>query len=145
MQAPEGFGNARRREPGDVEASAADALERERKRRCASSGRASDGKQCVQSRRRDLAEKRQRDMNVGERRSPALTVASDLLGELRQRSAGAGVRPEGEEQAHAGSLSCRAPDQSQEGRSVAALRSEEHTSELQSRLHLVCRLLLEKK
>src|SRR2546429_2319379 len=27
----------------------------------------------------------------------------------------------------------------------ADLRSEEHTSELQSRLHLVCRLLLEKK
>src|SRR3989449_11099141 len=29
--------------------------------------------------------------------------------------------------------------------SRAAARSEEHTSELQSRLHLVCRLLLEKK
>src|SRR5256884_4557246 len=28
---------------------------------------------------------------------------------------------------------------------VVAARSEEHTSELQSRLHLVCRLLLEKK
>src|SRR3989449_2167539 len=28
---------------------------------------------------------------------------------------------------------------------VATGRSEEHTSELQSRLHLVCRLLLEKK
>src|SRR2546422_6677699 len=28
---------------------------------------------------------------------------------------------------------------------VQAARSEEHTSELQSRLHLVCRLLLEKK
>src|SRR2546422_1115175 len=28
---------------------------------------------------------------------------------------------------------------------MAAVRSEEHTSELQSRLHLVCRLLLEKK
>src|SRR2546422_7010547 len=28
---------------------------------------------------------------------------------------------------------------------VAIARSEEHTSELQSRLHLVCRLLLEKK
>src|SRR2546429_9839664 len=28
---------------------------------------------------------------------------------------------------------------------MLALRSEEHTSELQSRLHLVCRLLLEKK
>src|SRR2546429_6112701 len=30
-------------------------------------------------------------------------------------------------------------------RDPAKLRSEEHTSELQSRLHLVCRLLLEKK
>src|SRR5207253_1578092 len=30
-------------------------------------------------------------------------------------------------------------------RSVALFRSEEHTSELQSRGHLVCRLLLEKK
>src|SRR5687768_18055795 len=28
---------------------------------------------------------------------------------------------------------------------IASSRSEEHTSELQSRLHLVCRLLLEKK
>src|SRR2546422_10868526 len=28
---------------------------------------------------------------------------------------------------------------------AVSLRSEEHTSELQSRLHLVCRLLLEKK
>src|SRR2546422_7125498 len=28
---------------------------------------------------------------------------------------------------------------------VLGVRSEEHTSELQSRLHLVCRLLLEKK
>src|SRR2546429_4640252 len=31
------------------------------------------------------------------------------------------------------------------GSSFCASRSEEHTSELQSRLHLVCRLLLEKK
>src|SRR2546422_8579963 len=30
-------------------------------------------------------------------------------------------------------------------RLLAGVRSEEHTSELQSRLHLVCRLLLEKK
>src|SRR2546422_10625977 len=28
---------------------------------------------------------------------------------------------------------------------ILTMRSEEHTSELQSRLHLVCRLLLEKK
>src|SRR2546429_2185806 len=33
----------------------------------------------------------------------------------------------------------------QETVSAASNRSEEHTSELQSRLHLVCRLLLEKK
>src|SRR2546422_6427005 len=32
-----------------------------------------------------------------------------------------------------------------EGIGVFECRSEEHTSELQSRLHLVCRLLLEKK
>src|SRR2546422_6464006 len=31
------------------------------------------------------------------------------------------------------------------GAGLAPVRSEEHTSELQSRLHLVCRLLLEKK
>src|SRR5256884_7045910 len=31
------------------------------------------------------------------------------------------------------------------GASSTCMRSEEHTSELQSRLHLVCRLLLEKK
>src|SRR5687768_17825193 len=30
-------------------------------------------------------------------------------------------------------------------RAASSSRSEEHTSELQSRLHLVCRLLLEKK
>src|SRR2546429_6636252 len=44
---------------------------------------------------------------------------------------------------------CRAAsvpaDLSQLGTSESVKRSEEHTSELQSRLHLVCRLLLEKK
>src|SRR2546429_6059903 len=41
----------------------------------------------------------------------------------------------------------RSPRQlrSQKGFPPSPLRSEEHTSELQSRLHLVCRLLLEKK
>src|SRR5687768_18351510 len=34
---------------------------------------------------------------------------------------------------------------SQAHRKMKSQRSEEHTSELQSRLHLVCRLLLEKK
>src|SRR2546422_8418224 len=41
-----------------------------------------------------------------------------------------------------------APFEAEEALAVGlqqAVRSEEHTSELQSRLHLVCRLLLEKK
>src|SRR2546422_2311459 len=41
---------------------------------------------------------------------------------------------------------CRRPRRGGRGRhDNADPRSEEHTSELQSRLHLVCRLLLEKK
>src|SRR5687768_17845422 len=46
------------------------------------------------------------------------------------------------------SASARASASSAVGSSVSSAnsrRSEEHTSELQSRLHLVCRLLLEKK
>src|SRR3712207_8478785 len=39
-------------------------------------------------------------------------------------------------------LGCRMPD---DGRCISKARSEEHTSELQSRQYLVCRLLLEKK
>src|SRR2546429_3043159 len=39
----------------------------------------------------------------------------------------------------------RLPGEPREDRRQEELRSEEHTSELQSRLHLVCRLLLEKK
>src|SRR2546422_6191261 len=38
-----------------------------------------------------------------------------------------------------------AADGGEHGAVRDAVRSEEHTSELQSRLHLVCRLLLEKK
>src|SRR2546422_6131313 len=54
----------------------------------------------------------------------------------------------------AGILICVGPIPKSEGRGPkefrnpnlrAGARSEEHTSELQSRLHLVCRLLLEKK
>src|SRR2546429_3751737 len=42
---------------------------------------------------------------------------------------------------------CPAPAENTSGKAKAPAksRSEEHTSELQSRLHLVCRLLLEKK
>src|SRR5687768_18341956 len=51
---------------------------------------------------------------------------------IRPRLAPAWTRP----------TSCRP---STRGYASHARRSEEHTSELQSRLHLVCRLLLEKK
>src|SRR2546422_5023705 len=43
------------------------------------------------------------------------------------------------------SWSPRAAGGSRGGTATGSGRSEEHTSELQSRLHLVCRLLLEKK
>src|SRR6266436_7819201 len=39
----------------------------------------------------------------------------------------------------------RENERDEKQRRAAEKRSEEHTSELQSRLHLVCRLLLEKK
>src|SRR2546422_6430419 len=39
----------------------------------------------------------------------------------------------------------RVPDTGELSGCIGNARSEEHTSELQSRLHLVCRLLLEKK
>src|SRR2546422_7317340 len=42
-------------------------------------------------------------------------------------------------------IDARRTTMSGEGLVVIGARSEEHTSELQSRLHLVCRLLLEKK
>src|SRR2546422_9604424 len=57
---------------------------------------------------------------------------------VRRRHAKAGARE----------LVAPGPDHNAERhRAIAAAltRSEEHTSELQSRLHLVCRLLLEKK
>src|SRR2546429_2873898 len=62
-------------------------------------------------------------------RSIKLFVSSSVLGELR----GVAARPTVVRKLHL------IPER------VAAFRSEEHTSELQSRLHLVCRLLLEKK
>src|SRR2546422_7806736 len=52
----------------------------------------------------------------------------------------AGAAPLSRERAQGTGLLCRV----QQFRLVE-IRSEEHTSELQSRLHLVCRLLLEKK
>src|SRR2546422_2956751 len=53
----------------------------------------------------------------------------------------------GDSTGHTGSLAAGEGSELNEGgsSSCSSERSEEHTSELQSRLHLVCRLLLEKK
>src|SRR3712207_8553762 len=47
--------------------------------------------------------------------------------------------------AHAIELLMSLPDEEARERATVYMRSEEHTSELQSRQYLVCRLLLEKK
>src|SRR2546422_4589801 len=68
--------------------------------------------------------------SVPEPRPPA--HGPDRRGQRRAAHGGAQVRPRSGREVH---LLRRLVDP----------RSEEHTSELQSRLHLVCRLLLEKK
>src|SRR5699024_12414775 len=62
-----------------------------------------------------------------------------------QGEAAGGVRPVDQSQDRA--LEAQPAQRAEEALAggVAALRSEEHTSELQSRFDLVCRLLLEKK
>src|SRR2546422_8033054 len=60
----------------------------------------------------------------------------------RHLDAAVGVRGQG---AHDGVKTLRYPGHAAVMKAIRELRSEEHTSELQSRLHLVCRLLLEKK
>src|SRR3712207_7016421 len=67
---------------------------------------------------------------------PICLPPADALHALRQRAEGGCVEEDAE-----GHL--RAEDLADAGR--RARRSEEHTSELQSRQYLVCRLLLEKK
>src|SRR5687768_18187000 len=56
-----------------------------------------------------------------------------------------GARGSSEERAHRSRKVSDDPQPARAERLDRAHRSEEHTSELQSRLHLVCRLLLEKK
>src|SRR3989449_8606558 len=78
------------------------------------------------------------------------------IGTETGRPANRGLRPEGDvarsgyRRRHRDRLSHATvrrvePQIEREPLSDDRLRSEEHTSELQSRLHLVCRLLLEKK
>src|SRR2546429_2149353 len=78
--------------------------------------------------------------------------ASDIEGRLRSRTERllAGLREgrSGSFRSHVDGVGCAGARASQNRTGFVhqhAFRSEEHTSELQSRLHLVCRLLLEKK
>src|SRR2546422_5594257 len=66
--------------------------------------------------------------------------ASRTAARTASRSAGGRLGPQGSSHASSGITPSAASAQS-----IRRTRSEEHTSELQSRLHLVCRLLLEKK
>src|SRR3712207_7020835 len=67
---------------------------------------------------------------------------ADARGRPRGREAGQAAALE--RQADGGEPPRRRSQRTQDGR-VRPLRSEEHTSELQSRQYLVCRLLLEKQ
>src|SRR2546422_3883091 len=75
-----------------------------------------------------------RSENVGRVERDAVVRRESLP--HRVKRAGADVA---ENHAQRSERQCRAPG------TFGVARSEEHTSELQSRLHLVCRLLLEKK
>src|SRR3712207_8363871 len=69
-------------------------------------------------------------------RSPPAPAARTSIGPGTHTAAGGGRQP-----TDARTRSCR----SRRAACVGRARSEEHTSELQSRQYLVCRLLLEKK
>src|SRR3989449_7531502 len=73
-------------------------------------------------------------------RSPPRLRRGDLAVPGRRLHARLGDRGSGVPDVSRAGREARAP-----AASVGSPRSEEHTSELQSRLHLVCRLLLEKK
>src|SRR3712207_8787260 len=81
-------------------------------------------------------------------RSPSLRV-----GLQRQRQPQPGVEErseaddagEDEEPTHEGRVDAQVGTQTSGDTTQVGVRSEEHTSELQSRQYLVCRLLLEKK
>src|SRR2546422_3453450 len=79
------------------------------------------------------------------RRPPRSTLFpyTTLFRSLRRRARFRSIPPVRAAPALAGRLVPNAPEEAP--RLLPYARSEEHTSELQSRLHLVCRLLLEKK
>src|SRR5687768_17707616 len=73
------------------------------------------------------------------------TCALPILKDLPRHPARHPELADVEERAHHGADQVADPDRVGVRFAPVPGRSEEHTSELQSRLHLVCRLLLEKK
>src|SRR2546422_8610889 len=85
-------------------------------------------------------------IRLSARRVTALRARASPAQPIQGGGSGRGAKPPSEvltnRRPHASKTRERSEDL---GRLVGEMRSEEHTSELQSRLHLVCRLLLEKK
>src|SRR3712207_8605824 len=77
-------------------------------------------------------------------RSTLFPYTTLFRSDVAEPEQGLGARPVGEAD-RAPATVARAVDHRADPRPGLALRSEEHTSELQSRQYLVCRLLLEKK
>src|SRR5207249_3758823 len=94
---------------------------------------------------------RERGYNQSERLARALgrrwqRPVADLLVRVRDTAAQTALTPEARLANVAGAFEVRNGRSAECGmRSAESIRSEEHTSELQSRFDLVCRLLLEKK
>src|SRR5256884_3360822 len=83
---------------------------------------------------------------VPELRPLCVSVLESDLDSRKQLESAVGAIAERLSRADARALEVEAKkSESQRHDLMRKLRSEEHTSELQSRLHLVCRLLLEKK
>src|SRR2546429_3232857 len=80
---------------------------------------------------------------LGNQNWPAVTATDHFFGATLPDEDFPGGQTLFQSQKSAGVLSVRSDHRKH--RNVFVSRSEEHTSELQSRLHLVCRLLLEKK
>src|SRR3712207_6973126 len=76
---------------------------------------------------------------------PYTTLFRSRAGRLRRRRGGRRVLRRAAYRAQGAGVSDAVAGRGEGARRQAAGRSEEHTSELQSRQYLVCRLLLEKK
>src|SRR3712207_8564759 len=78
------------------------------------------------------------------RSSSATSYPQGGMGQLRSRQRFRRAYGSSGERYLVNAVACQCPDYQQAG-NICKHRSEEHTSELQSRQYLVCRLLLEKK